>query len=212
MPELDARLVITSHSRGECVMKKIIPLIALLICHTATAAPVTWTLDDVAFAAGTTATGQFNYDANTNTYSDVSITVTLGDIDNYDEWLTPETIRTYTEFNEWLGGDNSADGANNAVDEVVRDDGFLTAIVFEIFVLDFAENLTNSGGTVNLLSSSSMSQRATYLGCEYFMTCGLVFSENLVSGSISAVPMPPAIWLFGSALAGLGWMRRKQTV
>jgi hypothetical protein len=28
----------------------------------------------------------------------------------------------------------------------------------------------------------------------------------------SAVPIPAAIWLFGSALAGLGWFRRKQTV
>jgi hypothetical protein len=26
------------------------------------------------------------------------------------------------------------------------------------------------------------------------------------------VPIPAASWLFGSALAGLGWMRRKQTV
>jgi hypothetical protein len=28
----------------------------------------------------------------------------------------------------------------------------------------------------------------------------------------TAVPAPAAVWLFGSALAGLGWMRRKQTV
>lgn len=29
------------------------------------------------------------------------------------------------------------------------------------------------------------------------------------SVSMSAVPIPAAVWLFGSALAGLGWMRRK---
>jgi hypothetical protein len=28
----------------------------------------------------------------------------------------------------------------------------------------------------------------------------------------SVVPIPAAVWLFGSALAGLGWLRRKQTV
>jgi len=28
---------------------------------------------------------------------------------------------------------------------------------------------------------------------------------------VSAVPVPAAAWLFGSALAGLGWIRRKQT-
>ena len=31
-------------------------------------------------------------------------------------------------------------------------------------------------------------------------------------GSFTAVPIPAAVWLFGSALAGLGWMKRKQTV
>ena len=30
--------------------------------------------------------------------------------------------------------------------------------------------------------------------------------------SVSAVPIPAAVWLFGSALAGLGWLKRKQTV
>ncbi len=29
---------------------------------------------------------------------------------------------------------------------------------------------------------------------------------------VQVVPVPAAVWLFGSALAGLGWMRRKQTV
>jgi hypothetical protein len=37
-----------------------------------------------------------------------------------------------------------------------------------------------------------------------------VFIDDVVVGS--AVPVPAAVWLFGSALAGLGWMRRKQTV
>ena len=29
--------------------------------------------------------------------------------------------------------------------------------------------------------------------------------------SVAAVPVPAAVWLFGSALAGLGWLRRKPT-
>jgi len=32
--------------------------------------------------------------------------------------------------------------------------------------------------------------------------------DNIV---VSAVPVPAAVWLFGSALAGLGWMRRRKT-
>jgi hypothetical protein len=30
--------------------------------------------------------------------------------------------------------------------------------------------------------------------------------------SLAAVPVPAAVWLFGSALAGLGWLRRKQSI
>jgi hypothetical protein len=35
--------------------------------------------------------------------------------------------------------------------------------------------------------------------------------DNIVVGP-AAVPIPAAVWLFGSALAGLGWLRRKQSV
>jgi hypothetical protein len=38
---------------------------------------------------------------------------------------------------------------------------------------------------------------------------GIIALDNL---EVTAVPIPAAVWLFGSALAGLGWMRRKQTV
>lgn len=38
---------------------------------------------------------------------------------------------------------------------------------------------------------------------------GAMAIDNL---QFSTVPVPAAVWLFGSALAGLGWMRRKQTV
>jgi len=36
------------------------------------------------------------------------------------------------------------------------------------------------------------------------------FGTYLVRATV--IPIPAAVWLFGSALAGLGWMRRKQTV
>jgi hypothetical protein len=43
---------------------------------------------------------------------------------------------------------------------------------------------------------------------------GSVIDEHVVIGiinTISVIPIPAAVWLFGSALAGLGWIRRKQT-
>ena len=36
-------------------------------------------------------------------------------------------------------------------------------------------------------------------------------SGNLVFAQVSAIPVPAAVWLFGSALGLLGWMRRKAT-
>lgn len=38
------------------------------------------------------------------------------------------------------------------------------------------------------------------------------FYSGLDDIVVSTVPIPAAVWLFGSALVGLGWMRRKQTV
>ena len=45
--------------------------------------------------------------------------------------------------------------------------------------------------------------------------CGMnleTLSITIDNVDASVVPIPAAVWLFGSALAGLGWMRRKQTV
>jgi len=39
--------------------------------------------------------------------------------------------------------------------------------------------------------------------------CGY-FEASLDNVTASVVPIPAAVWLFGSALAGLGWVRRKQ--
>jgi hypothetical protein len=41
-----------------------------------------------------------------------------------------------------------------------------------------------------------------------------LFSEGRIDNIVvsNVVPLPAAVWLFGSALAGLGWLRRKQTV
>jgi len=36
------------------------------------------------------------------------------------------------------------------------------------------------------------------------------YADDIVVGA--AVPVPAAVWLFGSALACLGWLRRKQTI
>ena len=66
-----------------------------------------------------------------------------------------------------------------------------------------------SGATLGASSS-------TYYG-ETFATLGITAGTYVSSWTgdtmtLQAVPIPAAVWLFGSALAGLGWLRRKQTV
>ncbi len=65
--------------------------------------------------------------------------------------------------------------------------------------------------TINFDASWTGISRVTYaaqqeLGSE---AGSYVYLDNI---SVNVVPIPPAVWLLGSALAGLGWLRRKHTV
>jgi hypothetical protein len=66
------------------------------------------------------------------------------------------------------------------------------------------------GGTGNLNGQLLTSLELVFDGGESGRSF-VVDDIKLVAQS-TVVPVPAAIWLFGSALAGLGWMRRKQTV
>ena len=69
------------------------------------------------------------------------------------------------------------------------------------------------GGTVELSLSDIGTgdwlnlTRLSYIDNNPFALDKYVHMDNIVA---AAVPIPAAIWLFGSALAGLGWMRQKQ--
>ena len=72
------------------------------------------------------------------------------------------------------------------------------------------------GGTADL---STAIGTGDWLTLEYFSvndTCYIVgycsfHAASLDDITVSAVPIPAAVWLFGSALAGLGWLKRKKT-
>jgi hypothetical protein len=44
---------------------------------------------------------------------------------------------------------------------------------------------------------------------DYLVCCDPFAIDDI---TLQTVPVPAAVWLFGSALAGLGWLRRKQTI
>ena len=164
-------------------MKKIISLsVLLLLSSMAHAIPVQWTLQNAVTGNGTL-TGSFIYDADLDSYSALSI--------------------TYSSPNP--GAENLFGGTETSVlngDSIfLSTAGYDTGVATQAF-MDFvwAENLTNAGGTVNIGSGSVTNV--------YTQT----YTDTVVAGSIvaSAVPIPAAAWLFGSALAGLGWLRRRK--
>lgn len=72
--------------------------------------------------------------------------------------------------------------------------------------LIYASALTNSGGNISLTGFVEAS-------CVDF-DCNAPANpqRDIIGGSVNAVPVPAAVWLFASALAGLGWLRRSGQV
>jgi hypothetical protein len=165
-------------------MRSILLLVTLLVSLTANAAPVTWTVNSLMFDDGGTGSGTFSYDADTNTYSNIDILTTAG---------TASTGAPYM----------------SVIDFAPNDADYLTVMVVPLagthsLELSFAASLTNAGGIIAIegVGESLCGQECMYPA---------VRLRDITSGQISAVPVPAAVWLFGSALAGLGWLRRKQT-
>jgi len=107
--------------------------------------------------------------------------------------------------------------------------------VFSIYSLDMLDDSVGDGlnvtgylqgggqvsATFTLPAPSSVLVLTTFsFGSEWQGLTSISMSTINTSGSppvldnivVTAVPIPAAVWLFGSALAGLGWLRRKQPV
>jgi len=171
-------------------MRTILASSLLIFSFSVYAIPVTWTLNDAAFDDGGIASGSFTYDADANIYSDINISVTAGSNIDFGSAVYDEIYSTVAGINpdELLMAQNPT---------VIPGDSLLK--------LFFSADLTNSGGTVAIEAFPSGGSREDTADLSGFPR------RYLVSGSVSAVPIPAAVWLFGSALVGLGWMRRKQT-
>jgi len=177
--------------------------LVLISSMTANAAPVTWVVSDAVYTDGRTLTGQFDYDADTNTYSNISLqssTKTLpwwepGTGITPDDPTTVNVTPLYNDIHPW----------GHPVTELILSTNNYSENDYVVeFFLFFDTALTGAGGTRQLSASETF-----FGGCT---GCDPGNQQQLISGQISAVPIPAAAWLFGSALAGLGWLRRKHLV
>jgi hypothetical protein len=163
------------------------------------AAPLTWNLDGVTFDDGGNITGSFVFDADSNSVIDWNMSVSGGDDSVFPAFsYTPETI---TSVGVFVSGtvqrliffvDNSAQGG--------EPDSRLLSLTTDAL-------LTNAGGSVTLLTQISTPQglfeSVECYNCNPF--------RLIVGGTLNAVPVPNAIWLFGSGLLGLIGVARKKT-
>jgi hypothetical protein len=166
-------------------MRSLFLIFALSVSLAANAAPVTWTIDSLLFDDGGTGSGTFSYDASTNAYSNIDILTIAG---------SDFGGASYSSVNPY--GPN---GAEYLVAMIVPLEGAPT------LALSFAAPLTHAGGIITIGGGGE-----AICGQECMIP---VFGlRDISSGQISAVPVPAAVWLFGSALAGLGWLKRRKTI
>ncbi|MFK7888683.1 MAG: hypothetical protein AB8G16_17640 [Gammaproteobacteria bacterium] len=155
----------------------------------ALAAPIQWVLQDVSFDDGGTAFGSFVFDADTNTFTSIAITTTDGSA----------LSGSFYEFVNFEAGLLDADSVLLAAD---ANPVFGTSA----FNMNLAAPMTNAGGTIDLaLAPPPFAFESTCLSdpCTSFFS----IDRQIVSGSISAVPLPGAIWLFSMALGLLGGVK-----
>jgi hypothetical protein len=100
----------------------------------ANAFPLTWTLNNVNFADGATATGSFDFDADTSGYNNISVTINGGTVPNFPYPLT------FTDADLVLGLPFLLNLCNPDCDGVI---------------FSFDDFLTNAGGSVGIDFNSS---------------------------------------------------------
>lgn len=165
-------------------MRYVIGLFFLLSVGAANAAPITWTINNASLGEYGPVVGQFDFDADTLLYSNVSIAA---------GGLSGVGGSTFTDAN--LPGSTTADQFVTMGSTVYLGNGPWESALF----LDFGSSLTSAGGVVSISSGSVWVPDPGF---------GLILDPG---ASVSAVPIPAAVWLFGSGLGLLGWFRRKQT-
>jgi hypothetical protein len=178
--------------------------IGLILVQPALAVPVAWTMHGVTLSNGGTVTGTFVYDADANLYSDVSIDVNSDILLNGSVADDPAMFLHYDDVSNWpVAWDSSTISMTNQWEGEYNGDAAIES-TYQTF--SFAQQLTNAGGVISIASGWGELQHVLNFGS------GSGYTYTVTGGNVSAVPIPAAVWLFGSALAGLGYLRKRIAV
>jgi len=83
-------------------------------------------------------------------------------------------------------------------------------IGFDVFVNDPATG-TFTIATINLTALALGSSSLSVLAASEFFSTSDTLSPTRIDGTVNVVPVPAAVWLFGSGLLGLVGVARKKT-
>ncbi|MEC9375100.1 MAG: hypothetical protein VYA80_01870 [Pseudomonadota bacterium] len=164
-----------------------------LLSGAAQAITIEWTLNDVVFTDGGTASGSFFYDTDTSTYSNVSIATTTGSIRSGENYGNPA----------WAWGSIGLAVTPLELSDYTGAPGLL--LIFT------GGPLIDPTATYGLLSGYQAEGICGSVGCDGGLSnVGVRSIPAGLGGTLTGtvVPIPAAVWLFGSALVLLGWMRK----
>jgi hypothetical protein len=183
---LDSAKVVKRLCVRSSVTAFVLLALVVVLVPAASATSITWTFSDATFVSGGLATGSFAYDADTNTFSAISITVS--------------------------GSPVGGDGTYTALDPNFPSGASLPVFVPNASLSDFtgtflvvpqlANVMTDAGGTISIVPDIHGIQV-----CD--STCGISSEVNVFAGGfitttpVTSTPEPSSVLLLGSGLCAL---------